>query len=132
MEPLQTDWGRRRKLMKRSSKPAVRVLAGALALVMVFVFAAPPAGAAEGTAEAPIPKSDTSLAEQPTLLAMADAKVQAADPADAIAPAQTSEVAAGRSFIKTPEGIAAVILVAVGTALVFAKRETDRTTSPVR
>jgi len=122
--------------MKRSSKPAARALAGALAFLMAFALAAPPAVAAEVEAEAQSPTEsqsfDSPTAEKPTLVAMAEARVQSDDPAEAVAPAQTQETGSDRSFIKTPQGIAAVVLIAVATALVFKKREDDRTTSPVR
>lgn len=122
--------------MTRYSSPAARVLAGAVAFLMAFALAAPPAVAAEAEGEVPSPTEsqtfDSPTAEQPTLVAMAEARVQSTDPAEAVAPAQTNEADTGKSFIKTPQGIAAVVLIAVGTALVFKKREDDRVTSPVR
>ena len=64
--------------MKPHSTPGARWLAGALALIMAFAFAAPPAVAAEGATEAQAPPSDNPPAETPTLLAMADAKIRQA------------------------------------------------------
>jgi hypothetical protein len=120
--------------MKRYSKPGARGLAGALALVMVFVFAAPPAGAAEGTAEAQPSTTDNPQAEQPTLLAMAEAKVRAADPAkaQAVPPAEETEIAGDKPFLKSPQGILAVSLLVAGTIFVAYSRSNDRPTSPVR
>jgi hypothetical protein len=99
---------------------------------MVFVFAAPPAGAAEGTTEAQPVTSDETAADQPTLLAMADAKVQEADPAEAMAPAQSETMTADKPFLKSTKGILAVSLLVAGTILVGYSRSNDRPTSPVR
>jgi hypothetical protein len=124
--------------MKRLQKPGARWLAGILALVMAFVFAAPPAGAAEAVAETAAevqtPTSDNSLAQQPTLLAMADAKVREADPAEAmaVAPAQDNQMTADKPFLKSGKGIAAIALLVAGTIVVAHSRSSDRPTSPVR
>jgi hypothetical protein len=99
---------------------------------MVFAFAAPPAGAAEGTTQAPTPTSDTASADQPTLLAMADAKVQDANPAEAMARAQDNQMTADKPFLKSGKGLAAVALLVAGTILVAYSRSNDRITSPVR
>ena len=122
--------------MNRHSKPGARVLAGALAFVMAFALAAPPAVAGEGAGEVPSPTESPSFepptAEQPTLVAMAEARVQATDPAEAVAPAQANEPASGQSFIKSPQGIAAVALLIGGTILVAYSRSNDRPKSVVR
>jgi hypothetical protein len=100
---------------------------------MVFVLVAPPAGAAEGTAEAQAATSDNPPAEQPTLMAMAEAKVREADPAAVVAPAaQQPEMSADKPFLKSPKGILAVSLLVAGTILVAYSRSNDRPTSPVR
>ena len=121
--------------MKRHSRPAARVLAGAVAFLMAFALAAPPAVAAEGAeAQSPIETQsfEAPTTEQPTLVAMAEARVQSTDPAEAVAPAQTSELDSHGSFIKSPQGIAAVVLLVAGTVLVAYSRKNDRPTSPVR
>jgi len=119
--------------MKRLSKPAARMLAGALALVMALVFAAPPAVAAEGVAEAPVPASDSAQAVKPTLAASVEATVNAADPAAALAQAEQANLDSGhKPFIKSPQGIAAVALLVAGTVLYAYSRKNDRPTSPVR
>ena len=122
--------------MNRHPRPAARVLAGSLAFLMAFALAAPPAVAAEGAGEVPSPTESQSFeaptAEQPTLVAMAEARVQATDPAEAVAPAQTSETESGGSFIKSPQGIAAVALLIGGTIMYAYSRKNDRPTSPVR
>ena len=68
--------------MKRYSSPAARVLAGGVAFLMAFALAAPPAVAAEAEGEVPSPTEsqtlDSPTAEQPTLVAMAEARVQSA------------------------------------------------------
>jgi hypothetical protein len=122
--------------MKRYSSPAARGLAGVVALLMAFALAAPPALAGEEAGEVPSPTESQSFepptAERPTLVAMAEARVQSTDPADAVAPAQTSETSSGGSFIKSPQGIAAVALLVGGTILYAYSRKNDRPTSPVR
>jgi len=122
--------------MKRYSSPAARVLAGAVAFLMAFALAAPPAVAAEAEGEVPSPTEsqtfDSPTAEQPTLVAMAEARVQSTDPAEAVAPAQANEMDSHGSFIKSPQGIAAVALLVAGTILVAYSRKNDRPTSPVR
>jgi hypothetical protein len=122
--------------MKRHSRPAARVLAGAVAFLTAFALAAPPAVAGEGAGEGPSPTESPSLeppsAERPTLVAMAEARVQSTDPADAVAPAQARQADSGGSFIKSPQGIAAVALLVAGTVLYAYSRQNDRPTSPVR
>ena len=122
--------------MNRHPRPAARVFAGALALLMAFALAAPPAVAAEGAVEVPSPTESQSFeaptAEQPTLVAMAEARVQSTDPAEAVAPAQANEMESHGSFIKSPQGIAAVVLLVAGTIMVAYSRKNDRPTSPVR
>ena len=122
--------------MKRYSSPAARVLAGAVAFLMAFALAAPPAVAAEAEGEVPSPTEsqtfDSPTAEQPTLVAMAEARVQSTDPAEAVAPAQTNQADSNQSFIKSPQGIAALALLVGGTILVAYSRKNDRPTSPVR
>ena len=122
--------------MKRHPRPAARVLAGALAILMAFALSAPPAAAAEGEGEVQSPAESQSFepptAEQPTLVAMAEARVQSTDPAEAVAPAQANEMDSGGSFLKSPQGIAAVALLVAGTILVAYSRSNDRPTSPVR
>jgi len=121
--------------MKRHSRPAARAFAG-LALLMAFALAAPPAVAGEAVGEVPSPTEGPSAepptAPQPTLVAMAEARVQATDPADAVAPAQSNEMDSGQSFIKSPQGIAAVALLVGGTILVAYSRSNDRPKSVVR
>jgi len=122
--------------MKRHSRPAARAFAGALSLLMAFALAAPPAVAGEGAGEVPSPtegpSAEPSTAAPPTLVAMAEARVQATDPADAVAPAQSNEMDSGQSFIKSPQGIAAVALLVGGTILVAYSRSNDRPKSVVR
>jgi hypothetical protein len=122
--------------MRRHSKPATRALASALAFLVAFALAAPPVAAAEAETEAegptPSPAFDSYPAEAPTLVAMAEARVQSTDPAEAVAPAQTNQASSDRSFIKSPQGIAAVALLVGGTILVAYSRKNDRPTSPVR
>ena len=121
--------------MKRYSSPAARVLAGGVAFLMAFALAAPPALAAEGVAwQSPTESQsfEAPTTEQPTLVAMAAARVQSTDPAEAVAPAQTNEMESHGSFIKSPQGIAAVALLVGGTILVAYSRKNDRPTSPVR
>jgi hypothetical protein len=122
--------------MNRHPKPAARVLAGALIFLVAFALAAPPAVAAESETEAQSPTESPALnsptAERPTLVAMAEAQVQATDPAEAVAPAQTNQTGSGQSFIKSPQGIAALALLVGGTILVAYSRSSDRTKSVVR
>ena len=118
--------------MKRLSRPAAKVLAGALALVVALVFAAPPAVAAEGSAE-PATTTDAPQAVKPTLAASVEATVNAADPAAALAQAEQASLDSGdKPFLKSPGGIAAVALLVAGTILVAYSRKNDRPTSPVR
>jgi hypothetical protein len=58
--------------------------------------------------------------------------VQATDPAEAVAPAQTNQTGSGQSFIKSPQGIAALALLVGGTVLVAYSRSNDRPKSVVR
>ena len=122
--------------MRRHSKPATRALASALAFLVAFALAASPAVAAEAETKAQSPTQsqafDSSTAETPTLVALAEARVQSTDPAEAVAPAQTNQATSDRSFIKSPQGIAAVALLIGGTILVAYSRSNDRPTSPVR
>jgi hypothetical protein len=129
--------------VKRNPKLWAKALAGALAVVMALVFAAPPAVASEIAVKAPdqTPASQAveptpPEVERPTLAAAVAAKVETMDTAEAVAPAAMQ--AAGEpsedagSFFTSPKGIAAVVLVVAGSALVFYKRSDDRITSPVR
>lgn len=122
--------------MKRDSKPWARSLAGALALLLAFAFAVPPAAASEVVVKAPAQTPNPPQAEQPTLTEAVAAKVEAMDTAQAVEMAPVQDAVAmpesSGSFLKSPKGVAAVALVAVGIAFSFYKRSNDRITSPVR
>lgn len=122
--------------MTRHTKPPTRAPASALAFLMAFALAAPPARAAEAETAAPSPAESQALSspttERPTLVALAEARVQSTDPAGAVALAQANEMTSERSFFKSPQGIAAIALLVGGTILVAYSRSHDRPRSVVR
>jgi hypothetical protein len=120
--------------MKRHPKPKARALAGALAILTTFALTAPPAAAETGAEASPAESTapPPSAAESPGLLATAEARIQSSDPAEAVAAAQASEMTSEKSFLSSPQGIAAVALLVGGAVLVAYSRSNDRPTSPVR
>jgi hypothetical protein len=102
-------------------------VAAALALVVGLTLTAPPASA-EGTEAATAPRP-VSAAAAAKVAAFPAASLAQATPA---APAATTTDS--RSFFKTSQGIAALVLMAVGTGLMIHSTQSDRdkVRSPIR
>jgi hypothetical protein len=105
-----------------------RAAAGALTVALAFTWTAPLAAA----------EVSTSAASQKISLAAATsaklAKLEAKDAARATqsaAPA-TSSSAGSQSFIKSPKGIAVMLLMAVGTGYAIYSAKEQRIDNPVR
>lgn len=104
-----------------ASRP--RFVAAGLALSVALAVAAPPAFAAPPT---------VAPAQKPTsLAASAEARLAEADTAVALqAPAPAPAEAAGKPFLKTPKGVAAIVLLAAGLTMTFVSYSKDRVKSP--
>jgi len=101
-----------------------RPLAGALALVVGWTLAAPPAFAA-GPAPGPITAAATAKVEAVPVEALAQA-APATPAAKATAPAAT----AAKPFFKTGKGAAAAVLIVAGLTMTFVSFGKDRVQSP--
>ena len=117
--------------MRHHSTPWARTLAGSLALLVAFAFAAPPAYGADATAPKPVPP------KQGTLAAAAAAKLATLDTSEAVSLAATQTPAPSQpddpgSFFKSSRGLAVLVLMVAGTAGVIYYRGQDRIKSPVR
>jgi hypothetical protein len=113
------------KHMRRSSKPWVRALVIALALLMGLTFSAPPTAAGEGKALPARPLAAATAAKLATLAPSARAFTQET-------PASSS--ADDRSFFRRPAGVAALVLMAAGVGFAIYSINHDRkpVKSPIR
>jgi hypothetical protein len=111
-----------------------RPLAGTLALVVGLTFATPPPAMADATKASP-------FVPAPSRLAATTARKLAALAPGARAFAQTQSTAdasgapdGGRSFFSTPTGIAAIVLMVVGTGFVAYQvhKDNSKVHSPIR
>lgn len=112
--------------MRRDSGSWVRVVAGALAVIVSAVVATP-AFATEPAPVAPAAKP-LSTAVAAKLAAMPAPVLKAQDPAPAAASSE------GRGFFRSPKGVAAVVLMAAGLGYTVysIKNDRDPVKSPIR
>jgi hypothetical protein len=112
-----------------------RPLAGALALLVGLTFVAPPAFAAESsapfaTAAAPLAASAAAMVE--ALPAEAVAQATPAKPAVPTAAKPAATTTEGKSFFKTPTGIASLVLLGGALGYMAYSFSNGRVKSPAK
>jgi len=110
----------------RSVSRSARLLAGVLAALVALALSAPPSFAAE---PAVAPQAKLSLRAAVAKLATPDTNTSARFTQEAAKDAASGE---NRSFIHSPKGVAAVLLLAGGLTWALASRSKDAVHSPGR
>jgi hypothetical protein len=112
----------------RSTSRSTRLFAGTLAALTGLCLSAPPCFAAEAAA-APEVKMSLRVAVAKLATSDASAVVRSSQGAATSADAPSG---VGRSFIHSPKGVAAILLLAGGVAWAIASRSKDAVHSPAR
>ena len=131
--PALGTGGQQEVSVRRRSKSWASPLAGALAVVLGLMFAAPPASMA-ASAEPMSPPARQSLAAATTAKLATLPAPRAFLRAQAAPAPATAGTDAPKSFFRTPTGIAAVVLMVAGAAYVAISipKDNEKVHSPIR
>lgn len=113
--------------MTRSLTSRVKAIASALAFALGLTWAAPPAGASEVKLQNPPQKTSLAAATSAKL-----AKLDTSNAVRATQRAAPSASTSSESFLKSPKGIAVILLMAVGTGYAIYSARSERIANPGR